>query len=172
MIKGMVIDTPVKKVGRCVAKASVCRPSVRRSAEIPFLNLTKLGWTIGFVAAVMLLQTTVCKAWSLNPFAAEEPKPRKVTTRTVKNAPAPSAWDKITAGTKQFFDKTGETLGLKKPAPRRPGATAMAIPRQPQLAPRKKPEQKSWFSSVFGPEEKKDPKSVDEWMGATSQINP
>ena len=112
-------------------------------------------------------RSSVCEAWSLNPFASSE-KPQ--TTMYPPRAPKkpPSTWKKITTGTKNFFNKTGETLGLKKPAPKRPPDIVNQTPRQ--LVQQKK-ESKSWLSSL-GPEEPPRDTSVQDWMHHTTQIKP
>jgi hypothetical protein len=68
---------------------------------------------------------------------------------------------KIGTGTKNFFSKTGETLGLKKPAPKKPQYTSATVRR---ASPPKK-ESKSWMPSIFSSEDKeKKPKAVTDWM--------
>ena len=66
------------------------------------------------------------------------------------------------SGTKNFFNRAGEAVGLKKPEPKEPEFARM-VP--PTLAPPKKPESKSWMASMFGPDEPEKPKSVSDWLG-------
>lgn len=128
---------------------------------------------IASLVMVLLLSPAASMAWSLNPFASsgnEDTASKKASNPTAKQPL--SAWDKLTLGTKQFFDKTGETLGIKKPQPKKRVASAIAVPKTPQLQPRRKAETKSWFSSMFEPEEPERPKTVGEWMGSSKQLNP
>jgi hypothetical protein len=120
-------------------------------------------------AGVMLVlladvQTAVCEGWSLpNPFASKtDTKTKKSVTKVSKTTKAePSVLEKASTGTKNFFSKTGETLGLKKPEPKRPTA---AYPKPPVLRSPYKPESKSWVGSLFKPEEPKKDKTVSDWM--------
>ena len=50
--------------------------------------------------------------------------------------------DKTSAGTKNIFNKTGETLGLKKPTVKKP---TMAYAKPPKLCPKAK-DSPSWFA--------------------------
>jgi hypothetical protein len=113
-----------------------------------------------------------CDGWSLpNPFASSEPtpkpRPKKVAARTAKQEP--STLDKIGTGTKNLFNKTGETLGLKKPQPKTP---QYAVARPPTIQPVKKEESKSWLGSMLGPEQPKKPKTVGEWMATGKRLDP
>ena len=62
------------------------------------------------------VRPALCEGWSLlHPFSSEttsETKPKRPTPKTVKKEP--STLNKVGTGTKNFFNKTGETLGLKK----------------------------------------------------------
>jgi hypothetical protein len=117
------------------------------------------------VCAVLVLwvvvQPAVCEGWSLlQPFSSDasaETKAKKPVAKTVKKEP--SALDKVGTGTKSFFNKTGETLGLKKPEAKKP---TYASPRRPDIQRPKKPS-KSWLD-MFKAEEPKRPESVPEWM--------
>ncbi len=71
-------------------------------------------------------------------------------TRSRSAQKPPSTWDKVVAGPKNLFNKTGEKLGLKKPE-KKP-VSQYACPRPPVLQ-KKQPEQKSWFGSWFKPKE-------------------
>ena len=118
---------------------------------------------VGFAYA----RPSACNGWSLNPFASnDKPKTTIYPTRAAKKPP--SAWTKFTTGTKNFFNKTGEKLGLKKPAPKRPPAIVYQNPRV-LTSPRK--ESKSWFSWAK-PAEPDRPKTVQAWMSDTQQITP
>ncbi len=119
------------------------------------------------VALVVLagLRPPVCEAWSLwHPFSSDtasattSPQP---ATKPVKKEP-PSALEKVGTGTKNFFNRTGEAVGLRKPEPPKP-EYARVVP--PAIVPPKKPESKSWFATMFGPEEPEKPKTVSEWLG-------
>jgi hypothetical protein len=101
-------------------------------------------------------------AW---PFASDD-------TTTVKSSPArksPGALDKVSAGTKNFFNKTGEALHLKKPAPRKPPLIVAAKPRVVTPPYREK---KSWIPTWLRTKEPEKPTSVKDWVGKTKQITP
>ena len=116
---------------------------------------------IGFAHA----QPSICLGWSLNPFAShDEPRTTMVSRSTQK---PPSMWQKFTTGTKNLFNKTGETLGLKKKEPKKPPAIVAAKP--PTLQPRAKPA--SGIMSWFTPKEEK-PKDVKGWLDSTKQVTP
>lgn len=110
------------------------------------------------------VRPAVCEGWSLpNPFAS------KTTTKTAKSVTnvsttpkkEPSVLEKAGTGTKNFFSKTGETLGLKKPEPKKPIA---AYPKARVVQPPRKTESKSWVGSLFQPDEPPKPKNVTDWM--------
>ena len=106
---------------------------------------------------------TVCEGWSLlSPFSSDtKPDPRRPISMVAQKQP--STMDKVGTGTKNFFNKTGETLGLKKPDPKRP---LYAVARPPTILPPKKTESKSWVSSLspFKSSEPEKPKTVRDWM--------
>jgi hypothetical protein len=127
--------------------------------------------SIGVIlAAYAGTRPAVCHAWSLfHPFSSDdkaEPQARPVARTAPK---PPSTWDKITMGTKNFFNKTGEAIGLKKPEKKL--VPQYASPRSP-AAQRRQPESKSWFGSWFKPKEPEKQKSVKDWMANTEQITP
>ncbi len=105
-----------------------------------------------------------CAAWSLlHPFSSDtaaETTPPQPPAKPAKKEPSVLA--KVGAGTKNFFNRAGETVGLKKPEPKQP-EYARVVP--PTLVPPKKAESKSWIASMFGPEEPEKPKTVSEWLG-------
>lgn len=107
---------------------------------------------------------TTCNAWSLNPFSSGDKKetPKYTSSKAKK---APSVWDKATAGTKNFFNKTGEALGLKKPEKKK--YTAAYANRKPIVKDKK---DKSWFG--WGQDEEEKPKNVRDWMSKTKQVTP
>jgi hypothetical protein len=111
--------------------------------------------TVVVAAAVVLLihgRTTVCQAWSLWPFSSDSKAaaPKKPAAKPA--AKQPSTFDKIAGGTKSLFTKPAETLGLKKPPPKKPMyATPMFT------APKQQPS-KGLFGSMFQP---KDPPKAD-----------
>ena len=107
---------------------------------------------------------SVCSGWSLfDPFASKD-KPQTTMVSQTTHKP-PSAWDKFTTGTKNFFNKTGETLGLKKKEPKKPPAVVAAKPRKIQ-----KPEKPGMFSWLAPKPDK--PDGVKDWMSKTKQITP
>jgi hypothetical protein len=126
-------------------------------------------------AVVMLVlladaRLALCEGWSLpNPFSSESTPDAKKKT-AFKTTKEPSAWEKASTGTKNFFSKTGETLGLKK---REAKKTLYANP-APRVVqpPAKKQESKSWLDSLFKPEEPKKPKNVGEWMENNKRMDP
>jgi hypothetical protein len=111
------------------------------------------GLILAWVATV---QSVACAGWSLpNPFASET----KATVTPTKAAKTePSVLQKVGTGTKNFFNKTGETLGLKKPEAKKYHYASPKPPAQPA-----KPA-KSWIPSVFQPEKKKEHQTVTDWM--------
>lgn len=128
-------------------------------------------------AGVMLVllidvQPATCEGWSLPFFSSSDtktkqnkPTPKKtVVTKTANKEP--SMLDKMGTGTKSFFNKTGETLGLKKPEQKKPQYATM---RSPAESAPKKTESKSWIPSMFKAEEPKKPTSVREWMETSKQ---
>jgi hypothetical protein len=108
---------------------------------------------------------SVCLGWSLNPFASNDKPQTTMVSRTTQKPP--SAWDKVTTGTKNFFNKTGETLGLKKKQPRRPPDVVAARP--PQVVPKAKPDR--GLFGLFPPKEEKRP-TVPDWIGTTKPVIP
>jgi hypothetical protein len=123
---------------------------------------------LAFIVALWAdVRPASCEGWSLlNPFGASG-KTKTTKKFGYKTQPEPSLWQKTTSGTKNVFNKTGETLGLKKPTVQRP---TQAFARPPALTPQKK-ESQSWLGKMFQPEPKK-PKTVGDWMKSTKQIVP
>ena len=124
------------------------------------------------IAVVVTLLAAVrpawCEGWSLlHPFGSNSDPDTTTKKFTRKTQPEPTLWQKTSSGTKNLFNKTGETLGLKKPESKKP---TMAYAKPPVIYAKKKEEQ-SWFGKMFQPEEKK-PKTVNEWMSSTKQIVP
>lgn len=117
------------------------------------------------LALTASLQPATCHGWSLpNPFASSESKAKVTNTRTVKKEP--SVLEKVGTGTKNFFNKTGEALGLKKPEPKRyQSATAKPLGHGIKTS-----ENKSWLPSMFPSEKKKSkPRDVPDWMSKSQQ---
>jgi len=114
----------------------------------------------------------LCEGWSiLNPFSSSSDSKKEEAKKPAFKSAAkkdPSTLDKMGQGTKNFFNKTGETLGLKKPEPKKP---LYATAKQPTLQTKKK-ESKSWFDKTFGPSESEKPKDVHEWMKAGKRMDP
>jgi hypothetical protein len=121
-------------------------------------------------AGVMLVvlagvRPAMCEGWSLsNPFASKTETTRKSVTKPAKKEP--SMLEKFGTGTKNFFNKTGEAIGLKKPEAKKP---QYASPTPPKIQALKKPETKSWVSRMFQPEEPPKPTNVKDWMAQPRQ---
>ena len=109
------------------------------------------------------VRPAVCEGWSLlHPFSSDTKAETKKTTPGVKTVKKePSVLEKFGTGTRSFFNKSAETLGLKKPEPKKP-QYAYAVP--PKVQPPRKKESKSWLGSLFQPEEPPEPKNVSDWM--------
>ena len=111
------------------------------------------------------------KLWSLlHPFSSNDQAEAKTRQARCQNRPE-AAIDVGQGhdGHEELLQQDGrgdwaEETGTKKPLPQD------AYPRPPPQ--KKKPESKSWFSSWFKPKEPERPKTVNEWMGSTQQINP
>jgi hypothetical protein len=124
-----------------------------------------------FSASVVVFSLAVvwpsqCHAWSLsNPFVSSTKTDTKslksATTRTAKKPP--STLDKIGAGTKNVFDRAGQTLGLKKPAPKKI-SLQYARPKSYNSPESKREEPKSGLFSWMQPEEPKKHETVTDWM--------
>jgi hypothetical protein len=106
---------------------------------------------------------TVCFGWSLNPFASNDKPQTTMVSRSTQKPP--SAWSKFTTGTKNFFNKTGETLGLKKKELKKAPPVVAAKPRTLQ-----RPEKPGMFSWLAPKQDK--PEDVKDWLGRTKQITP
>jgi len=121
------------------------------------------------LAACVLARPAVCQAWSLlHPFSSDsQAKAKEPVVRTAQKPP--TAWDSVTSGTKNFFNKTGEAIGLKKPAKKTMPQYAYA---KPPVIQKQKPEKQSWIGSLFKPTEPKKPKDVGEWMERSKRIDP
>jgi hypothetical protein len=127
-------------------------------------RIAKTLLIVSIVIGLAYAGPSVCFGWSLNPFAAKETPKTTMVSRTTQKPP--SAWDKVAAGTKNFFNKTGETLGLKKKEPKKPPAIVAARPRT--LQPKAK--QGGVFSWLSPKEDK--PKKVEDWLKGTEQVTP
>jgi hypothetical protein len=123
--------------------------------------------------AVMLvalagLRPALCDGWSLpNPFVSKTTtEKKKSVVRPAKKQP--TVLDKIGAGTKNFFNKTGEAIGIKKPDKK--VQYTMATPKPRTITPAKKTETKSWLPSFLRPEEpKKEKMDVKDWIAQPRQ---
>jgi hypothetical protein len=107
------------------------------------------------VAALLAagLQTQVARAeWSLWPWGKSE--------NPIARHTEPSAWDKMSTGTKNIWSKTKEAVTPGQQSPHRTASmTSRKAPSQ-----RNKKAKKSWMSSWFGPEEKQGPQTVNEFL--------
>jgi hypothetical protein len=80
----------------------------------------------------------------------------------------PSAWDKLSTGTKNFFGKMGETVGLKKPAAKSThsgwaaGNTATKTTQNTKTATAATKKSSSW--NLFGKSEPKKPQSPSDFL--------
>jgi len=129
-------------------------------------RITKTLLIIAMLIGLAQAGPSVCFGWSLlHPFGSDE-KPRTTMVSRTTQKP-PSAWQKITTGTKKFFNKTGETLGLKKKEPKKAPAMVAVKPRQ--LQPKAK--QSSGMMGWLFPKEEK-PKDVKGWLDSTKQVTP
>ena len=109
------------------------------------------------------VRPATCDGWSLpNPFSSTTKSETKTKTHiTTVKTQEPSMLEKIGTGTKNFFDRTGEKLGLKKPASKK---YDYATAQKPHVHA-SKPSSKSWLSKMFAPRNPKKPKTVTDWMG-------
>jgi hypothetical protein len=132
------------------------------------VRITRILAAAAVMALFTNMQPAVCHGWSLlHPFSSDattNTKTKKMVVKPVKKQ-QPSTLDKLAAGTKNFFNKTGETLGLKKPETKKP---TVAYPKA-SIQSQKKDESKSWLGSMFKPAEPKKPTSVSEWIGQPRQ---
>ena len=133
--------------------------------------IRKIARTLLIISMLMGLgyaKPSACLGWSLNPFASnnDQTQVRPVSaTKTTKKTP--SAWEKLTTGTKSFFSKTGETLGLKKKEPKKAPPVVAAKPRVLQPKAKKSGGLFGWMNPQ--PEQ---PTKVEDWMQSTKQITP
>jgi hypothetical protein len=110
---------------------------------------------------------SVCFGWSLlHPFASDDKPQTTMVSRTTQKPP--SAWQKLTTGTKKFFNKTGETLGLKKKEPKK-APPIVAV--KPRTIPPKAKQSDGGLTGWLWPKEEK-PKDVKGWLDSTKQITP
>jgi hypothetical protein len=130
-------------------------------------RITKTLLIAALLAGIGHAGSSACQGW---PFGLFESKPKEqVRTYQMSATKAqPSALDKVASGTKNFFNKTGETLGLKKKAPLPVPAVVAAKP--PTIYPRYK-ESRPWYGFLM-PEEKEAPKNVPSWMDQTKPVIP
>ena len=108
---------------------------------------------------------SISAGWTLNPFASEKPKAKPHPTSMTKQPPG--ALEKVGTGTKNLFNKTGETLGLKKPQPKKAPPVVAAKPRTVPAPYSEKKGLLSWFA----PKNEK-PKTVKGWIETTKQVTP
>jgi hypothetical protein len=125
-------------------------------------RITKTLLIVSMVIGFMHVGSSAFCGW---PFASDDP-PKTTMVSRMKQKP-PSTWEKVSSGTKNFFNKTGETLGLKKKEPKKP--PAVVAPRQRMLVQKAKKDS-GGFLGLFG--SKKKDENVAEWMKSTEQIKP
>ncbi len=131
------------------------------------MKITKTLSIIALSVGLAQAGPSVCFGWSLfSPFASSDKPQTTMVSRSTQKPP--SAWEKFTTGTKNFFNKTGETLGLKKKEPRRPPAIVAAKPRK--ILPRAKQSNGGMFGWLWPKPEK--PKDVKGWLDSTKQVTP
>ena len=139
-----------------------------KQVEIMIARIARI-LSVGLMVVLLAhVHPALCGGWSLpNPFSSQSKNVAKKKTPITKVAKKKtSVLDKIGLETKNFFDRAGETLGLKKPAPKKYGyARALG----PRVQTHKKAESKSWLSPMFEPEEPKRPRNVTDWMGQPRQ---
>ncbi len=130
-------------------------------------KITRTLVVVVTLIGLALAGPSVCFGWSLlHPFASNDQPQTTMVSRTTQKPP--SAWQKITTGTKNFFNKTGETLGLKKKPPKKPPAVVAPKPRV-LLPPPKKSD--GGVAGWLWPKEEK-PKDVKGWLDSTKQVTP
>jgi hypothetical protein len=105
------------------------------------------------VALLAGLQASAVRAeWSLWPWGKSEP---------VKSSrPQPSAWSKMSTGTKQMWSKTVDAVTPGSPSPHR--KASMTTRKAPSQKSRKA--KKGWINSWFGSNEKEGPQTVNEFL--------
>ena len=129
-------------------------------------RITKPLLIVSLLIGLAYARPSVCLGWSLNPFASNDQGQTKTVQVKATQKP-PSVWEKVTTGTKNFFSKTGETLGLKKKEPKKPPAVVAVKPRT--LQPKAK--EPSGIASWFTPKQEKEP-TVRDWLSHSDQITP
>jgi len=140
----------------------VCEGIIER-APVMIQRITKTLLIVSILIGLAHAGPSVCLGWSLNPFASNDQAKTTMVSRTTQKPP--SAWQKVTTGTKNFFNKTGETLGLKKKQPKKAPPVVAAKPRKIQ-----QPEKPGMFSWLAPKPDK--PDGVKDWLGRTKQITP
>jgi hypothetical protein len=130
-------------------------------------RITKTLLIASMLIGLAYARPSVCLGWSLNPFASNDQAQTKTVQVKATQKP-PSAWEKVTAGTKNFFNKTGETLGLKKKEPKKAPPVVAVKPRTLQPKAKESGGLLSWFK----PSEPERPKTVTGWLSHSEQITP
>lgn len=128
-------------------------------------RITKTLLIASMLVGLAYARPSVCRGWSLNPFASNDQEQTRMVPVNATQQP-PSAWEKVTSGTKNFFNKTGETLGLKKKEPKKAPPVVAARPRTIPQKP--KPGMFSWLK----PKETKKDNTVSGWLHNSDQIVP
>jgi len=137
--------------------------SIFERAPVMIQRITKTLLIASVLIGLAYATPSVCLGWSLNPFASNDKTKTTMVSRTTQKPP--SAWDRVTTGTKNFFNKTGETLGLKKKQPKKAPAIVAAKPRTLQ-----QPEKPGMFSWLAPKPVKYN--GVKDWLGKSEQITP
>lgn len=114
------------------------------------------------LAGILLVLSATCQPlwadgwWSSSTQNAQTKKPASQPTQ-------PTALDKLGTGMKNFANKTGEALSLKKPAPKKTTLNPYQSSRL-KTSSSKPQQQSSWFGSLFKREEPKKPRTPSEWL--------
>ena len=159
-------DSPASRMAFAGLVASLFFLALRkhlRKGHLMIQRITKTLLILLMLIGLAYAGPSVCLGWSLNPFASNDKAKTTTVSRTTQKPP--SAWQKVTTGTKNFFNKTGETLGLKKKQPKKAPPVVAAKPRT--LQPKAK---EGGMFSFLSPEKK--PKDVKDWLGKSEQITP
>jgi hypothetical protein len=168
----------------CNTLASICRQAERLSpdssrlsslwvcgsiyerAPVMIQRITKTLLVVAILIGLAQTRSSVCFGWSLlHPFTSNDNPQTTMVSRTTQK---PTAWNRFTSGTKNLFNKTGETLGLKKKELKKAPPVVAAKPRT--LQPKATQSNSGMMGWLFPKEEK--PKDVKGWLNSTKQVTP